>query len=80
MANNRLYLGDSSTKEYIFIEKGWGSGWDGSWFDDKLFYEFISSRYNEGQVGQSTNMFFFTEYDDNFNHIINNWKQLKITT
>lgn len=77
MANNRLYIGDSLSKEYIFIEKGWGAGWDGSWFDDKLFYEFISTRYDEGQAGQSTNMFFFTEFDERFSDIINNWSKFE---
>lgn len=64
MANNRLYIGDMSTKEYIFLEKGWGSGWDGDWFNADLFKEFIRDRYEEAEVGTKTSLVFFTEYDN----------------
>jgi len=77
MANNRLYLADSKAKEYIFINKGFGAGWDGGWFDASLFEGFISERYNEGEAGGQTYLFFFTEYHEMADEIFANWTKFE---
>ena len=72
MANNRLYFGDTKTKDYIFLEKGWGAGWDGGWFDGELMQKFIEQVYTDGDLGAKTSLVFFTEYDDCYDDFITN--------
>lgn len=76
MANNRLYFGNTETKEYIFLEKGWGCGWEGGWFDGELIRLFISNAFHEGEIGQDTNLIFFTEYSKCFDDFVDNGKQI----
>lgn len=75
MANNRLYVGDNVSEEYIFIEKGWGAGWDGDYFNCELFKSFISSRIKEGGLSEDTNLFFFTEQSCEFSFIMEYWNR-----
>ena len=62
MANNRLYLVDTSTKEYLCLAKGWGCAWDVGNID--LYQEFMSDRFDE--IGDKTNLIIGTENDDEF--------------
>jgi hypothetical protein len=41
MANNRLYLVDTETYEYIMLAKGWSSGW--SFWEKTPIGEFLES-------------------------------------
>ena len=45
MANNRLYLVDTSTKEYLCLAKGWGCAWDTGNLD--LYQEFMNERFRK---------------------------------
>lgn len=76
MANNRLYVADRLNKEYIFIEKGWGAGWTGDHFDSELFTKFISSRYDEGDLQNDTNLFFFTDQSPFYDEIIETYTKI----
>ena len=57
MANNRLYLVDTSTKEYLCLAKGWGVAWVTGNID--LYQDFMSGRFNDGDDG--TNLILVTE-------------------
>ena len=45
MANNRLYLVDTSTNEYLCLAKCHGVGWCSG--NRELYDEFLLSRYND---------------------------------
>lgn len=72
MSNNRLYIGNKKTKEYIFIEKGWGSGWTGDWFDADALKEFLQEQFEEGSEQKDTDLVFFTEQSDMYADFIDN--------
>lgn len=61
MANNRLYVVDTSTNEYLCIAKGWGCGWNVGNID--LYTEFMFFRTNDAD---ETNLIVGTEADDEF--------------
>ena len=46
MANNRLYLVDTSTGEYLCLAKGHGYAWDAGNID--LYVDFLHDRSNDG--------------------------------
>ncbi len=65
MASNRLYIGNTETKEYFMIAKssfvcdsGWVSG-----YHDELFFEYIGNDdfMSETFPNGKTNLVFFTE-------------------
>ena len=64
MSNNRLYIGNKKTEEYLMLAKGFASGWDqrndpkllASWWEDHVFFE-------ESEIGGKTSLVVFTEYD-----------------
>lgn len=62
MANNRLYLVDTSTKEYLCIAKGWGCAWNTGNID--LYQKFLSERFND--FDDKTNLIIGTENDKDF--------------
>jgi hypothetical protein len=62
MANNRLYIVDKSTKEFLCIAKGDGCGWAVGNYD--LYSRFMNERFNDGNEG--TNLLIGTENDDKF--------------
>ena len=62
MANNRLYLVDTSTNEYLCIAKGHGCAWSVGNID--LYTEFMNDRCNDGDG--KTNLIIGTENDDKF--------------
>ena len=71
MANNRLYLGNRETKKWIFVEKGWGSFWNGGKFNAKKIHAFIVYEGDGANVGEKTNLIFFNETDDIYDEFIN---------
>lgn len=80
MANNRLYIADLEKKEYYFVGKGWGSGYE--MWDIETIYKFFKTRFMEGEVGQSTRLVFFTEYDELYEDVRkedSEWDQVCIT-
>ena len=76
MANNRLYIADTLNMEYMLIEKGWGYGWNGGYFDSELFKTFLKNRIDEGGILDDTNLIFFTENSSNFQYIMKNYNQI----
>ncbi len=62
MANNRLYLVDTSTKEYLCLAKGWGCAWNTGNID--LYKKFLSERFND--FDDKTNLIIGTENDKDF--------------
>ena len=62
MANNRLYLVDTSTKEYLCLAKGWGCGWITGNID--LYREFMLERFNDND--NNSNLIIGHENDDSF--------------
>ena len=62
MANNRLYLVDTSTREYLCLAKSWGCAWNTGNID--LYQEFMSDRFND--CDEKTNLIIGTENDDDF--------------
>ena len=62
MANNRLYLVDTSTNEYLCLAKGHGCAW--SVGNIELYTEFMNDRFNDGD--EKTNLIIGTENDDDF--------------
>ena len=61
MANNRLYIGNPSTGEYILLAKGYGSGWN--LHDVDTVEEWLLTCYGESDRGP-TELILFTEYED----------------
>lgn len=62
MANNRIYLVDTETKEYLCLAKGHGSGWSVGNID--LYVEFMKTRYSDCDDG--TILIIGTENDPEF--------------
>ena len=62
MANNRLYLVDTSTGEYLCLAKSWGCAWSVGNLD--LYQEFMSNRFDE--IGDKTNLILGAENDEEF--------------
>lgn len=62
MANNRLYLVDTSTGEYLCLAKGRGCAWNTGNID--LYQEFLSKRFND--CNKETNLIIGAENDDDF--------------
>ena len=62
MANNRLYIVDTETNEFICIAKGGGCEWNLG--NAELLKEFLATRFNEG--GDVTNLKIGTENDADF--------------
>lgn len=62
MANNRLYLVDTITKEYLCLAKGWGCAWSTGNID--LYQKFMNERFNDGD--DKTNLIIGTENDNDF--------------
>lgn len=62
MANNRIYLVDTESKEYLCIAKGWGVGWSVGNID--LYDDFMLSRYSDSDDG--TVLIIGTENDPEF--------------
>lgn len=62
MANNRLYLVDTSTNEHLCLAKGHGCAWDVGNID--LYIKFMSERFNDGD--EKTNLIIGTENDSDF--------------
>ena len=50
MANNRLFLVDTTTREYLCLAKGWGYGWQVGNLD--LYQEFLASRASHEKTTQ----------------------------
>lgn len=61
MANDRLYIGNRETKEHVFVDKGWGCGWDGGHFDAEKIQEFLRGTVQDGNGGKPTVLEFFSE-------------------
>lgn len=72
VSNNRLYVGNLETRQWVFIEKGWAAGWSGGWFVNERvtrFREFIAKDMVAiAEFGGRTNLVFFTEYDIALHH------------
>ena len=64
MANNRLYLVDTSTKEYLCLAKCNGCACDTGNID--LYRDFMIDRVNDGDG--KTNLIIGTENDDDFHN------------
>ena len=62
MANNRLYLVDTSTGEYLMIAKHSGGTWDAGNID--LYQDFLRTRFSDHE--DKTNLIIGTENDDDF--------------
>ena len=62
MANNRLYLVDTSTNDYLCLAKGYGCAWNTGNID--LYQQFMSETFNDGDG--KTNLIIGTENDDAF--------------
>lgn len=66
MANNRLYIVDKSTKEYIMIAKGFGCAWS-LWKRNEL-EDFLSTRTNDNDensnliIGHENDQVFYNEF------------------
>lgn len=79
MSNNRLYIGNKETLEYIFLEKGYGDGWVCGWFESELVKIIIArNTYFESNLGGKTNLVFFTEYDELHDIFMSKGKKLSI--
>ncbi|MBK8225397.1 MAG: hypothetical protein IPK73_30655 [Candidatus Obscuribacter sp.] len=72
MANDRLYIGNIETKEFVYVEKGWGCGWDGSRFDGELIQAFLEGQTNDGHGNAPTNLVMFSECSDCYNDFLDN--------
>lgn len=83
MANNRLYIGNTTAKKWFMLCKGFGSGWHG--LSDKkavIFNDFLmeDELIVETDIKGKTGFFFFTEYDECFDEIMNDeseWEEYK---
>lgn len=62
MANNRLYIVDKVTKEYVMIAKGWGVAWS-LWKHNEL-EDFLSTRTSDND--EVTNLLIGHENDEEF--------------
>ena len=80
MANNRLYIGNVKTKDYMFVEKGWGLSWNGGHFAPKLLEYFLENTHDEANVGDKTNLIFFTENDECFDDFHHNGNKITLET
>jgi hypothetical protein len=76
MANSRLFLGNKETKEYIFVEKGWGVYWNGGWFNSVEVQAFIM--YGD-TCGDETDLIFFTEFCDCYSDFMENGERFDYT-
>jgi hypothetical protein len=78
MANNRLYLVDKETKEYVILAKGWGNSWSGSLLDSEKhrskIIRFLESRFCDND--HNSNIIIGHENDEVFynNYILNGVK------
>ena len=73
MSNNRLFIGNTKTKEYCLLAKGWGSGWN--IVDNDELERFLYGQNNEGGLKDgkdSTNLILFTEYDPQYEDFYKN--------
>ena len=70
MANNRLYLGNKKTGEFIMLAKQWGGSWE-CWHDcgTRVIQNFIESEFDGGH---STDLQLFTEMDGRLNAFTDN--------
>lgn len=68
MANNRLYLVDKETKEYVILAKGWGNAWSGSLLDNEKhrskIISFLESRFDDDD--SNSNLIMGHENDTEF--------------
>jgi hypothetical protein len=73
MANNRLYVGNLESKEWVCISKGFAAGWR------ELNEEAVSGlnsiltspeTCNESEIKGKTSLRFFTEYDDLYDEVM----------
>ena len=71
MSNNRLYIGNRADEEYCLMAKGFGNGWRG--IKTESLEKFLNDRISETDVGGKTSLFLFTEYDDEYEQIIEHW-------
>jgi hypothetical protein len=79
MANNRLYIGNKETKEWVLLCKGYGGGWENIFSADKV-NEFLSNQTDEGFLGGSTNLILFTEYDEEvYNDFVENGTKVDVS-
>ena len=63
MANNRLYLVDTESGEFICLAKSSDLGWSAGNID--IYKEFLSTRFSEG-IFDHTNLVIGTENDPEF--------------
>lgn len=70
MANNKLYLVDKETKEYVILCKGFGFAWCGGLLNDEEYREsivsFLESRFDDDDY--NTNLIIGHENDTVFMH------------
>jgi hypothetical protein len=78
MANNRLYIGNKETKQYVLLSKSMGGGWSGVFNPDKFEY-FLNDQTDEGFLGGSTNLVLFTEYDEIYDDFRQNGIVIDVT-
>ena len=80
MANNRLYIGSHEAKEYLFLCKGFGSGWSFRDTEKALILFIESDATIKESDSDKTSLFFFTEQDDIYQTILgknSNWTEIK---
>ena len=67
MANNRLYIVDKSTKEYVLLAKGSGCAWNELW-DKDVLNDFLQTRFNDNDeesqliIGHENDMVFLNTW------------------
>ena len=78
MANNRLFIGNTNTKEWVMLAKGFGNGWTVRNLDKLNNFIEDSKFIPETDVNGLSQFFFFTEYDNIYEIIFNKksrWKK-----
>lgn len=79
MANSRLYIVDTETKEYFLLGKGFGRGWT-LWPDANELQQFLEDRDWTGSIGGPANrtcLKLYDEYDPEFQQYVDSDKYFK---
>lgn len=74
MANNRLYIGNASTKQYLLYAKGWGNGWKVK-TDQGRADHFVDCCELESESGK-TSLIFLTEGELNIDEKFKDWSEV----
>ena len=75
MANNRLYIGNKKTKQYMMFCKSNDAMWY-NWYNmDQLMWHIEDD--DGSWIGNKTNLVFFTEYDELYDWFMDNGENIR---